>query len=112
MGAAVGRLIYDSTTTVEFDDRTLAHLQLVIGTKLRRGESFYLSWTDDPSIGDGRNAIWLNPGVPLRLKYNGSRRPTINMAWINQLMASANSGEGLRLVPEPPEDRQRSSEVP
>ena len=50
----MGRLIYDNTTAVEFDDRVLAHLQLVIGTKLRRGEGFFLNWKDDPSVGDGR----------------------------------------------------------
>jgi hypothetical protein len=100
----MGRLIYDNTTAVEFDDRVLAHLQLVIGTKLRRGESFYLNWTDDASVGDGRNAIWLNPGIPLRLKFNGSRRISLNMNWVNQLMISASSTEGLRLSPEPLED--------
>jgi hypothetical protein len=106
----MGRLIYDNTTAVEFDDRVLAHLQLVIGTKLRRGESFYLNWTDDVSIGDGRNAIWLNPGIPIRLKFDGGRRPSLNMSWINQLMLSASSTEGLRLTPEPVEDHHRDGE--
>jgi hypothetical protein len=107
----MGRLIYDNTTAVEFDDRVLAHLQLVIGTKLRRGEAFYLTWADDASVGDGRNTIWLDPAVPLRLKYNGSRRPTINSRWIQQMMALANSSEGLRLIPEPPDDRPSGSEA-
>jgi hypothetical protein len=107
----MGRLIYDNTTAVEFDDRVLAHLQLVIGTKLRRGESFYLTWADDPAVGDGRNAIWLHPAVPLRLKYNGSRRPAINTTWIQQMMALANSTEGLRLIPEPPDDHRSGSEA-
>jgi hypothetical protein len=108
----MGRLIYDNTTAVEFDDRVLAHLQLVIGTKLRRGESFYLTWADDPAVGDGRNAIWLHPAVPLRLKYNGSRRPAINTTWIQQMMALANSTEGLRLISEPPDDHRSASEAP
>jgi len=107
----MGRLIYDNTTAVEFDDRVLAHLQLVIGTKLRRGESFYLNWTDDVSVGDGRNAIWLNPAIPLRFKFDGGRRPTLNMSWISQLMISAGSTEGLRLAPEPTEDHQRAGEA-
>jgi hypothetical protein len=68
----MGRLIYDNTTAVEFDDRLLAHLQLVIGTKLRRGEAFFLNWTDDVAIGDGRNAIWMHPAVPIRFKFDGS----------------------------------------
>ena len=102
----MGRLIYDNTTAVELDDRLLAHLQLVIGTKLRRGESFYLNWTDEPAVGDGRNAIWLHPAIPLRFKYDGSRRPRLNMAWINVFMVSASSTEGLRLTTEPAEDQQ------
>ncbi|KFF58097.1 ATP-dependent DNA ligase, partial [Cryobacterium sp. MLB-32] len=43
----MGKLTYDSSLTADFDDRVLAHIQLVIGTKLRRGESFYFSWRDD-----------------------------------------------------------------
>lgn len=43
----MGKLVYDSTFTAEFDDRLLTHLQIVIGMKLRRGESFMFSWKDD-----------------------------------------------------------------
>lgn len=39
----MGRLVYDSRLDVDFEDRLLGHLQVVIGTKLGRGESFYLS---------------------------------------------------------------------
>jgi hypothetical protein len=104
----VGRLTYDNTTAVDFDDRLLAHLQVVIGTKLRRGEAFYLNWTDSTSIGGGRSAIWLHPAIPIRFKYDGSRRPRLNREWITVLMISASSTEGLRPTPEPAES---SSEV-
>ena len=33
----MGKLTYDHSLSVDFDDRTLAHLQIVIGMKLRRG---------------------------------------------------------------------------
>jgi hypothetical protein len=39
----MGAFNYDSTLKVDFDDRVLAHIQIVIGAKLRRGESCYLS---------------------------------------------------------------------
>jgi len=97
----MGRLMYDHTTAIEFDDRVLAHLQIVIGTKLRRSESFYFSWADDPAMGDGRNAIWLHAALPLRFRFDGSRRPAINRAWIEALMNVANSTDGLRVLPEP-----------
>ena len=85
------------------DDRTLAHLQLVIGTKLRRGEPFHFTWKDDTSIGDGRTTVWVHPRCTLVYKYYGSRKPTINMAWIEALVYTANSPAGLYLVPEPAE---------
>jgi hypothetical protein len=107
----MGRLIYDHTTAIEFDDRVLAHLQVVIGTKLRRNESFYLAWADDPAMGDGRNVIWLHASMPLRFRFNGSRRPAINMAWVQSLMALANSTDGLRLIPEPASSSSEAKEL-
>ncbi|WP_127795299.1 ATP-dependent DNA ligase [Agromyces sp. LHK192] len=98
----MGKLTYDSTLGVDFDDRVLAHLQLVIGAKLRRGESFFFSWRDDPSIGDGRSSLWMHPSVPLAFKYSGGRPPSINRTWIEALMDTANSPSGLVIVPEPP----------
>jgi len=97
----MGRFSYDSNVTVDFDDRLLAHLQAVIGAKLRRGESFYFTWVDDGSTGDGRTTIWLHPRVSLAYKYFGKREATLNRAWIERLMLTANSPAGLRLMPEP-----------
>jgi hypothetical protein len=99
----VGKLTYDSTMVVNFDDRVLAHLQVVIGAKLRRGESFQMSWVTDQSEGSGRNVIWMDPAVPLGFKYDSARAPVLNRAWIEALMATAHSAGGLRIVPEPPE---------
>ncbi|BDZ47421.1 ATP-dependent DNA ligase [Naasia aerilata] len=101
----MGKLTYDSTLVVDFDDRVLAHLQIVIGAKLRRNESFYFSWRDDAAVGDGRSVIWLHPSIPVFYKYHGGRVPGINRSWIEELMATANSSGGLRIVPEPPERR-------
>jgi len=86
---------------VDFDDRVLAHLRIVIGMKLRRGESFFLNWKDDNSIGDGTSTIWLNPSIPIAFKFHGSRDVTINSRWVEELMFSANSATGLRAVSEP-----------
>ncbi|WP_353807314.1 DUF7882 family protein [Agromyces chitinivorans] len=97
----MGKLTYDSTLTVDFDDRVLAHLQLVIGAKLRRGESFYFSWKDDTTIGNGRSALWMHPSIPLHFKFSGGRHPSINRAWIDALMSTANSSSGLQIVREP-----------
>lgn len=97
----VGTLTYDVIYKVDFDDRALAHLQLVIATKLRRGESFNFSWVIDPNQGSGRTSIWMHPAIPLVYEYEGSRPPTINRLWVEALMNAANSTTGLCLVPEP-----------
>ncbi len=103
----MGKFTYDSTMTVDFDDRVLAHLQVVISAKLRRGESFMFTWKDDPSVGNGRTSIWLAPTLPLGFKYFGSRTPSLNPAWVEALMLAANSSGGLRVVPEPGSDVPR-----
>ena len=39
----MGKFIYREQVRADFEDRLLAHLQIVIGNKLRRGEPFYFS---------------------------------------------------------------------
>ena len=90
----MGSLTYDRVT-VEFDDRILAHLQIVIVQKLRRGESFLLSWRNAAETGDGRSSAWLHPAIPLYFKFSGGQPPSINPLWLAQLTRSANSSQGL-----------------
>jgi hypothetical protein len=100
-GLSLGTFHYGAFQA-EFEDRVLAHLQIVIGAKLRRGEAFHLRWRDDVASGNGRTTIWLHPALPLRYKYYGGKMPRINPAWIQELTASANSSGGLQVVSELP----------
>ena len=98
----MGYLTYDGgTAEVQLDDRVLAHLQIVIITKIRRQESFVFSWKEPIETGDGRSTVWLAPTVGLRFKFAGSRAIDINPTWLDVLYASAASGRGLRPEPEP-----------
>jgi hypothetical protein len=98
----MGKILYgDSGIEIVFDDRDMAHLQLVIGAKLRRRESFFFSWRDDPSVGDGRSSIWVDAAIPLYFKYYGSKPPTINREWLELLTLSANSAQGMQFMNEP-----------
>jgi len=98
----MGKILYgDSGIEVVFDDRAMAHLQLVIGAKLRRGESFFFSWKDDASVGDGRSSIWVSSSIPLYFRYSGSKPVTINREWLEILTLSANSTVGLQFSGEP-----------
>lgn len=97
----MGKFIYSDNTKIDIEDRALAHLQVVIGSKLRRGESFHFTWNEDESVGGGRTSVWLDRSVPLSYRFYGSRRPALNPGWIDVLMHAANSPLGLMLVPEP-----------
>ncbi len=100
----MGTLTYDSKLTVAIDDRILAHLQVVIWGKLRRGEQFSFTWTDPDRSGMGRTSVWLSPNISLAFEYFGGRQPRLNPAWLEALAKSANSPAGLSIVdePEPP----------
>jgi len=98
----MGTLRYGSSATdIDFDDRALHHLQIVIVAKLRRRESFIFSWVADKNAGSGRTSIWLDPSSTLIFRFSGNRASTINRAWIDILMLSANSAGGLFFSAEP-----------
>jgi hypothetical protein len=99
----VGTLNYGSQD-FEFDDRVLAHLQIVFSTKLRRGENFFFSWIQPLERGSGRHSIWVDNGVPIHFFFTGSRPPAVNREWVESLLASAGRTAGLQLTPEPAPD--------
>lgn len=94
----MGSLVYDDDHAAEFDDRTLAHLQVVIVNKLRRLESFSFTWHDERRA----MTVWISPYTPIAFVFHGNRRPSLNRAWIEELALVANSSGGLLVVPEPP----------
>jgi len=98
----VGKFIYGTPSiSVEFDDRILAHLKVVILAKLRRGESFTFSWDYSSAQGSGHSSIWLHPAIPLQFDFYGKKDPTLNRAWLEELVQLANTPAGLRIIPEP-----------
>ena len=97
----MGSLFYGSKVTVPIDDRGLLHLQLVMFAKLRRHESFAFTWRDEAGVGDGHGAIWVSGNTPLYFKYAGAHDATVNRAWIDILLESANTPQGLKLSAEP-----------
>lgn len=71
-GANLGKMLYgNSGIELPFDDRDMAHLQIVIGAKLRRGVSFFFSWRDDPA--GGHHALWIDCAIPLYFDTSTAR---------------------------------------
>jgi hypothetical protein len=95
-------------TPVFVDDRTLAHLQFVVGAKLRLGQPFFFSWTESVASGGGRGSVWIERSIQIRFTYASSARIRLNHQWTEQLMASANSVDGLQLAAEPAEEAHLS----
>lgn len=97
----VGTLYYGgSATPLHIEDRTLAHVKVVIATKLRRGESFTLSWRHPDEEPRGRTTIWMHPAVPLRFVFDEPEPPSLSRQWLEDLANSANTTGGISLVPE------------
>ena len=85
---------------IPVDDQALAHLKVVIATKLRRNESFTLSWTHPDGDTPGRSTIWLHPSIPLRFVFDSPETPQLSADWITAMANSANSSGGITMVPE------------
>lgn len=101
----MGMLFYGaSPDPIEIEDRALAHLKVVIATKLRRNESFTLSWQHPHLNPTGRSTIWLHPSIPLRFVFDEPVTPKLSAEWIAALADSASTSGGLRLLPEDLED--------
>jgi hypothetical protein len=98
----VGKFIYGTPSiSVEFDDRVLAHLKVVILAKLRRQESFTFSWEYTSAQGSGHSSVWLHPAIPLQFDFYGKKDPTLNRLWLEEMVQLANTPAGLRIIPEP-----------
>jgi hypothetical protein len=96
----MGFLVYDGDTRITFDDRVLAHLEMVIVNKLRRRESFSMSWREVAETGGGRNTVWLDVSIPLRFHFDGSRQPALDRRWVERLAESASGPNGLIVTDE------------
>lgn len=97
----MGQLIYDGEHhPIVLDDRTLAHLKVVVTTKLRRQEGFTMSWRHPENQPPGRSTIWLHPSIPLQFIFDAPDPPELNSKWIQDMMNSANSSGGITLVDE------------
>ncbi|MFB7892445.1 ATP-dependent DNA ligase [Microbacterium sp. NPDC056044] len=100
----MGKFIYEGGIRAEFDDRVLSHLQVAMGTKLRRNEPFFFTWAGDISTGGGRTTVWVHSGASLVFSFYGGRPAKTNRTWLEALMRTANSPAGLHVVPEPPDE--------
>jgi len=89
---------YDSSgDEIVIDDVTLVHLKIVISTKLRRQESFMMTWRP---VGDGvnqRRSAWIHPAIPLQFGFDADDDPAVDPQRIHELMEHLNATGELLL---------------
>jgi len=77
MSSTMGTLHYGgSEAPIHIEERALAHLKVIVATKLRRNESFTLSWRHPEGDPEGRSTIWLHPSIPLQFTFDELEPPT------------------------------------
>ncbi|SIR69759.1 hypothetical protein [Microbacterium sp. RURRCA19A] len=91
----MGHLYYGTTPEpVRIPDRLLSHLKVVVATKLRRGESFTVSWTHVDGT-PGRSTLWLQPAIPLRFVFDSAEPEQLDARALKDMADMANSSAGL-----------------
>ena len=78
-------------------DRVLAHVKMVVATKLRRGESFLLTWRHPAGGPQGVVSIWMQPSIPLRFVFESPEPEALDAEYLKELAMAANSNRGLIL---------------
>ncbi len=112
----MGQLYYgNAESPIDIPDRLLAHIKVVTATKLRRGESFTLSWRHPEDVPGGRSTLWIQPAIPLRFVFGDAEPELLNPAFLKDLANAANSSGGLTvdlMMPVPDSDATRAAERP
>ena len=80
---------------LEIDDWTLAHLRVVVTTKLRRNESFTLTCRRPEDEAERRTSLWLQPAIPLRFEYSLDETQTLDTDYLHELAEAANTNSGI-----------------
>ena len=92
----MGELIYGAEgVPIHISEHLLAHVKLVVATKLRRNESFLMSWRHPD--GSGRSSVWLQPAIALRFIFDTVDEPRIDLDLLTRLATAAGSNGGLVL---------------
>jgi hypothetical protein len=92
----MGKLFYGNDVNAHVvPDRLLAHLKVVVATKLRRSESFTLSWTHPADQPAGRTTLWLQPSIPMRFVFDSAENELLHQPTLKRMADLANSSAGL-----------------
>jgi hypothetical protein len=108
----MAKLYYGSDSApVTLPDRLLGYVKVITATKLRRGESFTLTWTGADGE-SGRSTIWLQPSIPLRFVFDSPEPEQLNGEYLRTLADQSNSASGLSIDVSTWEAAEQSTRTP
>ncbi|PZT86733.1 MAG: hypothetical protein DI630_34900 [Gordonia sp. (in: high G+C Gram-positive bacteria)] len=81
---------------IDIDDRLLQYLQVVLSIKLRRNESFTITWTDIEAQ-HSRTTLWIQPAISMRFVYSSAESQRLSGGYLRQLADQAAMSSGLML---------------
>lgn len=84
-------------TPIKMDDRVLAHVKVLVVSKLRRNEPFLLSWVESAENGHGRASVWIHAGADLVFRFDGSRQADLDKELLDSMSSEALGPTGLRV---------------
>jgi len=92
----VGYMYYGADVNpVEMPDRLLAHLKVLTTAKLRRGESFTVTWRHPKGMPEGRTSLWLQPAIPLKFVFGSAEAEKIDREYLESLAQAAMTSAGV-----------------
>lgn len=104
----MGHLVYGfASPPIPLDDRILHYIQLVVATKLRRHESFTLTWVHPD--GRGRETLWMQSSIPLRFVFEHAQAENVDMSLLRRLLEAASTSSGITLDSRARESREPAS---
>lgn len=67
------------------DDHLLAHVEALIGVRLRCCESFFLTWAGERGAGVERLTLWVDASITMRLRYDSAEPFELDPWLLDQL---------------------------
>ncbi|MWV51472.1 hypothetical protein GRS96_19590 (plasmid) [Rathayibacter sp. VKM Ac-2803] len=94
---------------IEFDDRTLSHVQTAIRTRMTLGAPFRLAWRTRQEAEYRSYAILVHPNTPLEYRFDDPQLVVLNRLWLRELLSPA-LGRDMVVIDEPGRPRRSNDD--
>jgi hypothetical protein len=95
----MGKLTYGALQReIVMGDVLLAHVEVVVLSRLRRNNAFALRWTETvEGRSDVRRTIWIHQGADLYFEYDTAEQGELDRDMLDRLAKAADSNTGINL---------------